>query len=138
VALHESFWVVAGAAAPVIALAEIVSLGDAYRGLAESRMMLLTASTKDFDRLWREMRPTDTKRRRGFRAGQLNMLLQVAILALALASLEVRRDVGPLGIITIVQPIGIFLLFISGWMINSANRKQQRTNLTFSKDPPAD
>lgn len=135
--MHDSFWVVAGAAAPVIALAEIVSLGDAAQGRTETLVTLLAVSKEKEQHYLDETKPVDKRRRRATRTGQLNMLLQVAILALALASLAVSRDVVPLVIVTIVQPIGLFLLLVSAWMINLAYRQQQAIKLAYLKDPPA-
>jgi hypothetical protein len=126
VGFHESFWVVAGTAAPVIALAEIVTLVDAFRthdavtGLElarnpDRRFQFLVEAQSAFRSLFG-----------GRVVGYVNILLQVAILALALECLASRRDVAPLAIVSIGEPFALVLLLVSAAWVSMAQRRAQR------------
>jgi hypothetical protein len=54
------------------------------------------------------------------------MLLQLAILALALVSLAGRRDVVPLVIVSIAEPFGVVLLLATSALVSAARLELQR------------
>jgi len=115
VSYHESFWLTIGAAAPVIALAIIVSLADSF----DMRVFFKIASFPERlpagdDSLASFYRKVIRKsRRRGgqvYALGLTNMALQAAMLAVALYSLAQRHDTIPLLLAVIVEPLGVLAL----------------------------
>ena len=133
-AFHESFWVVAGAAAPVIALAGIVSLGDALRGSFDEARAL-----DSFFSLPPQLRPGGgyrsmdqmqvqrliMPRRLASVAEYANLILQMVTLGLALVSLANCRDVAPLVIVVITTLAGLGLVFLSTVMVVIARSRQR-------------
>jgi hypothetical protein len=111
VAFHESFWVVTGTAAPVIALAAIVSLADADREF----MGFLVTALSDFERIKPFMnRAAFTGIWIGV-SGLLNLLLQATLLTISLVSLaEDVNSVPPWSAIAMAVG-GVILLAVSAW-----------------------
>ena len=121
-AFHESFWVVAGTAASVIALAQIVALGDANRGYVEA-FAILQRDRAGGDRRGEVAMHTGQAmiyQSWALPVGYVNMLLQVAILALALIALAGRRDMVPLVIVSIAAPLGLVLLTVCSALASAA------------------
>jgi hypothetical protein len=143
VALHESFWIAACVAAPVIALAQIVSIGEASRGDADAHRLAdywmntweVRKHSQDFIR---DLGPADNLRGGAYVVAYLNIFIQVAVLALALASLAARTDVAPPVIAAVAEPFGLVLLLTSSVMITSARRKQQELDRSYRRIYPPD
>jgi len=105
--LHESFWVVVGTAAPVIALAAIVAFTDIARVAGE-----VADKFSDWDPKTR-----DSARRQlilGYLVGLINVVMQAAAVILALLSLAASHDQVPLIVLEITTSLGIILLAVSG------------------------
>jgi hypothetical protein len=102
VSVHHDFWVVVGTAAPVIALAAVVSYTDLQRAFTDA----LGVDGRGF----RRMLPTASI---GAAAAYANFILQGFTLVLALLSLANGDDVLPLVVAEITLPLGIFLLLLS-------------------------
>jgi hypothetical protein len=91
VAYHETFWVAAAAAAPVIALANTVSLADASRFWFDTNKLLLTARRQIMIIIL-------------IIQSCVNFLMQSAVLAIALICLSAKSDEG-----SPVWPVIVFL-----------------------------
>jgi hypothetical protein len=130
VAYHETFWVVAGTAPPVIALAVVVSLRDVLRDF-----------TSDYNYTWvrpgggdrsqrakldHELGMAAYVRNMAYGCAALNMLLQLAILATALYSLATRSDVIPLAIVAIALPFSLGLLLVSALLIVMSRSEREQ------------
>jgi hypothetical protein len=130
VAFHESFWVVAGTAAPVIALAVIVSLRDVLRDFTDDyNMTWVRPGVGDQAaraKLENELGEAAYVRNLAYGAAALNMLLQMVILTLALVSLAKRHDVIPWLIMAIIVPGGLALLLLSTLMVVMARSLRQQ------------
>jgi hypothetical protein len=116
---HDSLWVTVGAAAPVIALAAIVSVSD----FSGAQATLRDAAYKHTDTYTGQPAKTPTGeavwsvltywRRIGNSIAGINIALQMAMLAVALVSLsDTSNLVSPI-VPEIVLPLGVFLLFWS-------------------------
>lgn len=107
---HADFWLTVGAAAPVIALAAVVSKAEA----ADLRDKFFTSP---FSRP-ADIRDVDTIMYKSAKWLNwlviANLLLQVAALAIALLSLAVEHDQVPLGVPIVVEPLGVLLLAMTG------------------------
>ncbi len=121
---HESFWVAAGAAAPVIALAVVVSLNDASQtqfavGDATDRAFVV-AHRDEKDVLYRSL----DKRGRSLAAltaAQLvNLVLQAGLLAVSLVSLALHRNLIPAWICVVAPTAGVLLLAYAGLAVTNA------------------
>ena len=99
---HDSFWIAAAAAAPIIALASIVS---ARR--PEGKPLEI---------------PEADRRRANTRAGWLglvhfvNLSLQLVVLSCAFLSLAWQRDALPPALLMWVEPIGLVLLITGSYI----------------------
>ena len=133
---HESFWIAIAAAAPVVALAAVVSVADVFRSAEGiSRTLPHNWADKDFwtnkdDTLdW----PTIIRRsnwayrllRGGYAAGLINGGLQLVAMSMALQSLADGYDVVSTLFPDVAVPLGIFLLLVST-TINASLRTVQR------------
>lgn len=107
---HAGVWLTVGAAAPVIALAAVVSKSEAagLRNRFFTSPFSSPADTGDADVIV-------------YRAARwlnwlitANLLLQATALAIALLSLAVERDQVPLVAPVIVEPLGLLLLAMTG------------------------
>ena len=111
---HESFWVTVGAAAPVIALASVVSIAD-LMGTRDQISRNLPTPSSARDSAWLDSAIT--------RAGKLliwaylvaviNGALQMVALSIALQSLADGNNVVPTILPGVVAPLGILLLLVS-------------------------
>ena len=133
---HESFWIAIAAAAPVIALAAVVSVGDVFRAAERiSRTLPHNWTNEDFwtdrdDTLdWPTILRTSNVGYRllrgGYAAGIINGVLQLVALSMALQSLADGNDVVSTLLPDVAVPLGIFLLLVST-TINAALRVDQR------------
>jgi len=119
---HESLWVAAAAAAPVIALASIVSVTE-----ARSRQAALVRDTTRAREATRPGKPDPvvaaqpTLKLIGAldSVSFINIILQFFVLSAALWSLADNRDYAPLRLAVWGEPFGLFLLFIGAYL--SAN-----------------
>lgn len=107
---HADFWLTVGAAAPVIALAAVISKAEA----ADLRNKFFTSPFSSPT----EIRDVDTMMYKSAKWLNwlviANLLLQVAALAIALLSLAVEHDQVPLVVPIVVEPLGLLLLAITG------------------------
>jgi membrane associated rhomboid family serine protease len=134
VAFHESFWVVTGTAAPVIALAAVVALGEILRDMGasgEKFMRVLLDSSPDNAEVVKWMadvsRKPTRKMVRALHAAVLsNLLLQSAFLAVSLVSLVDEANLVPPWI-AIAAAVGGLLLLAATAFGASAFRFQQLT-----------
>lgn len=117
-AFHEGFWLVAGTAAPVVALAAVVSIGDALReGIASiaEATPLLDAQANSAGRLKGDRLTSTTTRaaRRLYALGLSNLFLQAALLAVSLVSLADDANLVPPWIAIVAAVGGLLLLAFS-------------------------
>jgi hypothetical protein len=132
VALHEGFWLVAGTAAPVIALAAVVTLGETLReniaSIAEA-MPLLDAQSNSADRLKGDRLTTATIRatKQLYAIGLSNLLLQAALLAVSLVSLADDANLVPPWI-AIVAAVGGLLLLLAFSALGAVQLRWTRMN----------
>jgi hypothetical protein len=123
VAYHEAFWVVIGAAAPVVALAVIVSLPDS----------LTLAGQADMDRGVNALREAANGvyrlAARIFVTGLINMLLQAGLLAVSLVSIEDGANCVPPWTAITATVGGIVLLGVASVMTVNTNLYRKRLKL---------
>ena len=117
-AFHETFWVVTGTAAPVIALAAVVSLNDLGKEtgrLAESleRVRRNSSATPEIEALISGA-PSPIHLIRQF-AGQqsMNIFLQAALLTVSLLSIAFQRNLIPVWIAIVIPVVGVLLLALT-------------------------
>lgn len=114
VTFHEAVWVVAGTAAPVIALAEVVSLADTVRESLDFFTDFMDGSLErdhvpSTSRHWLyERRQRQTLWTEGI--GLFNLLLQAALLAVSLTSLAYQTNFIPLWLAIVAAVGGLLLL----------------------------
>jgi hypothetical protein len=120
---HETFWVVAGAAAPVIALANLVAINDALF-LRQAMLMAPHEGWTDDVKAF-------------FLASQLrlllmslvpsaaNLLLQAVILSIALAGLAEDQNLAPSLLVAVLEGIGIMICAITAYVIAIQRFKYQ-------------
>lgn len=121
--LHESFWVVTGAAAPVIALTNVVAINDAL----SVRQTLLMAP---YD-TW----PDDVKAffaksqtvllRKSLIPSAVNLLLQASVLSIALLGLSNGQDLVPTSVIAILEGLGIIICAVAACIVAMQRFKYQ-------------
>ena len=111
---HESFWVTVGAAAPVIALASVVSIAD-LMGARDQISRNLPTPSPALDNAWLDSAVTRAGRLLiwAYLVGVINGALQMVTLSMALQSLADGNNVVPTIVPGIVAPLGIFLLLVS-------------------------
>jgi hypothetical protein len=107
---HADVWLTVGAAAPVIALAAVVSNAEAkdLRNKFPNSSFASPTETTDVNTM------VHKAARWLNRLVTINILLQVGALATALLSLAAERDQVPLAVPIIVEPLGILLLAMTG------------------------
>jgi hypothetical protein len=111
VTFHEAVWVVAGTAAPVIALAGVVSLGDTAREFRAFSLESMNVPQTRAEVWLYEQRFHQYLWVSG--VGLFNLLLQAALLAVSLTSLaDQANSVPPL--LAIVAAVGGLLLLLVG------------------------
>lgn len=107
-AFHETFWVIVGAAAPVIALANVVSIGDS-RGLVRE----FTAFSRDLDNAPGDWLYGAAVRRNlalpawALMASNVNFWAQAFVLCFSLLSVLDRKDVLPPYLATVLLTSGL-------------------------------
>jgi hypothetical protein len=109
VAFHSDFWVVAGTAAPVIALAAVVAVKDILPGL--------------------ELLPRGKGRRAStvaYYSAAYNLVMQTAVLGVSLESLSEGQDFFPRWPVTITKCAGIVALVVSGVATLLAKEESRR------------
>jgi hypothetical protein len=109
---HADVWLTVGAAAPVIALAAVVSKAEAtdLRNKSFTNPFSSPEDTTDVNAMVHQIA------RWLNRLVIVNILLQVAALATALLSLAAEHDQVPLAVPVVVEPLGILLLAMTGSM----------------------
>jgi hypothetical protein len=108
---HESFWVVVGTAAPIIALAAVVSTSDAI-------------AIK-----WRKHSTWHTFPMIPYYLGQMNVCLQFIVLLASLESLAQAKNAAPPSVAAWIAALGLPLLLATG-MLNTAMRRRQEARAT--------
>jgi len=121
VAFHETFWVVTGTAAPVIALAAVVSLGEAFGQRLDSddagfdvvrRMVdvpdndLLISQFHDF------VKPAMAAGRWCVGLLVTNVAIQSALLALSLVSIDSQANAVPPRVADVAAVLGVAILAV--------------------------
>jgi hypothetical protein len=107
VAYHEAFWTVVGGAAPVIALAVIVSLGDIEEHWVNPWLAASSLPSGDRERISRDQAALATRVRRGHIG---NLVLQTVFLGIALWSLAAASNIIPPWGAVVGEVLGIALL----------------------------
>lgn len=135
---HESFWVTVGTAAPIIALAAIVSLPDVFQAgqhrfsalLPTIRHVRHVPLTKNTEMRWLELVDMASGQTRLLRRANViglgNGIPQLIALWMALRSLADGRNVVSPNIAVIIPPVGIFLPLLGTIMtlrVRSSSRK---------------
>jgi hypothetical protein len=124
VSYHESFWIAIAAAAPVIALAAVVSVADLFRAAerisrtlphdwADKDFWTNKDATSDWPAIIRRTNGAYRLLRGGYAAALINGGLQLVALSMALQSLADGNDVVPTLFPDVAVPLGIFLLLVS-------------------------
>jgi hypothetical protein len=109
-AFHESFWVVAGTAAPIIALANLVAIGDGW-GLSESfSPHYVKPQTED---QWKLVRKGKRAAFWIYFIGLCNLLVQSLIVFAALTSLEDGKNQLPTALAVSIETVGILACLFS-------------------------
>jgi hypothetical protein len=132
----ESFWVVVGTAAPIIALAAVISVNDTARtqfAVSDaSTTVLATVRGDETDGMYRLL----DKRANSLvavRVAQLsNLCLQAVLLAVSLLSLSFARNLIPAWICVVVPAAGVLLFAYAGLTVTKAQE------LTRSQRPMLD
>lgn len=134
VAFHEAFWIVTGTAAPVIALAAVVSAGEAYEQLDRMISAGTEASVahskvrdepKDEEQV-RKLAGLAEKRAKNLwltgRVQQLNVGLQAALLAVSLISVGNQHNLVPPWVAVTFAVLGLLFVAVVGARVISARR----------------
>ena len=135
---HESFWVTVGAAAPIIALASVVSIADLMGARDRVSPNLPTRSSAlGDDWLDSELIRAGRLLIWAYLVGVVNGALQMVTLSIALQSLADGSNVVPTIVPRIMVPLGIFLLLVSTSMTVSLRTIQRQMSHHLSLDPRA-
>lgn len=111
---HESFWVTVGAAAPVLALASVVSITDLMGARDQiSRSLPTSSPARDSARLDSTITRAGRLLIWAYLVAVINGALQMVALSMALQSLADGNNVVPPIVAGIVAPLGILLLLVS-------------------------
>jgi hypothetical protein len=139
---HDTLWVLTGTAAPVIALAAIVSLRDV---LNDTRAMAnvsdeLKAEYSE-EKLAKTWRYTDRRARVGMVQWGVqmgNLCLQALLLAISLLSVAWQRNVFPVWIAVAAPTVGVLLLAEAGIVMQVAENsaKNERVGLRLDLGLP--
>lgn len=121
---HESFWVVVGTAAPIIALAAVISVNDTARtqfAVSDaSTTALAIARGDETDGMYRLLDKRENSLV-ALRVAQLsNLCLQAVLLAVSLLSLLFARNLIPAWICVVVPAAGVLLLAYAGLAVTKA------------------
>lgn len=128
-AFHESFWVTVGAAAPIIALASVVSIADLMGARDRvSPNLLPSSSVPGDDWLDSELIRAGRLLIWAYLVGVVNGALQMVTLSMALQSLADGSNVVPTIVPRIMVPLGVFLLLVSTSMTVSLRTIQRQMN----------
>ena len=129
-AFHESFWVTVGAAAPIIALASVVSIADLMgaRDRVSPSLSPPSSSVLGDDWLDSELIRAGRLLIWAYLVGVVNGALQLVTLSMALQSLADGSEVVPTIVPRIMVPLGIFLLLVSTSMTVSLRTIQRQMN----------
>jgi len=121
---HESFWVVAGTAGPVIALAAVISLSEIARAEATvdnlSIRALVVAHQDETDFYYRLLNKREWSLVALRVAQLLNLCLQAGLLAVSLLSLAFQRNLIPVWICVVAPTAGVLLLAYAGLFVTRA------------------
>ena len=109
-ALHENVWIVTGAAAPVIALANLVAINDSI-GMSHALARARGVATHPYD--IRNAKIATRSRKAVSGVAYSNLSLQAVMLFLALASLSVGYDIVAPLCAAVVEPMGLILLILA-------------------------
>jgi hypothetical protein len=134
VSFHESFWVTVGAAAPVIALASVVSIAD-LMGARDRISRNLPTPALDSDWLDSEFIRAGRLLIWAYLIGIINGALQMVALSMALQSLADGNSVVPTIVPGILVPLGIFLLLVSTSITVSLRTIQRHVSHQLSPEP---
>jgi hypothetical protein len=136
VSFHESFWVTVGAAAPVVALASVVSIADLMGARDQiSRNLPTPSPALDSDWLDSEFIRAGRLLIGAYLVGIINGALQMVALSMALQSLADGNNVVPTIVPRITVPLGIFLLLVSISMTASLRTIQRHVSHRLSPGP---
>lgn len=136
VSFHESFWVTVGAAAPVIALASVVSIADLMGARDRvSHNLPIPSPTLNSEWLDSEFIRAGRLLIGAYLVGIINGALQMVALSMALQSLADSDNVVPTIIPRIMVPLGIFLLLVSISMTVSLRTIQRHVSHHLSPGP---
>jgi hypothetical protein len=136
VSFHESFWVTVGVAAPVVALASVVSIADLMGARDQvSRSLRTPSPALDSDWLDSEFIRAGRLAIGAYLVGIINGALQMVALSLALQSLADGRNVVPTTVPQVMAPLGIFLLLVSISMTASLRTIQRHVSHHLSSEP---
>jgi hypothetical protein len=109
-AYHESLWLATAAAAPVIALASVVSFNDSLRALTTRfNYSYKTSSALESQLRWRQTAAVWL-----WFLATVNLAIQATMLLTALGSLARNRDILAATDPAIVEPASLLLLIFSG------------------------
>ncbi len=132
---HESFWVVAGTAAPVIALAAVISLGDTIRTqikVDSATFDALVVASRG-DKMAKDFQHFNERARGSIVALRmtqlLNLYLQAGLLAVSLLSLAFQRNLIPTWICVAALTAGVLVLAYAGVAVvreQELTRRQQQ------------
>ena len=132
---HEFFWVTVGVAAPVIALASVVSIADLMGARDRVSRNLPTPSAPDSDWLDSEFIRAGRLIFGAYLVGIINGALQMVALSIALESLADGNNVVPTIIPQIMVPLGILLLLVSISMTVSLRTIRRHASHNLSPEP---
>ena len=110
---HEPFWVTVGAAAPVVALASVVSIADLMGARDQLSRSLRAPPALASDWLDSEFIRAGRLAIGAYLVGIINGALQMVTLSVALQSLADGDNAVPTIVPRIIAPLGIFLLLVS-------------------------
>jgi LytS/YehU family sensor histidine kinase len=128
-AFHESFWVTVGTAAPIIALASVVSIADLMGARDRvSPNLSSSSSVQGDDWLDSELIRAGRLLIWAYLVGVVNGALQMVTLSIALQSLADGSNVVSTIVPRIIVPLGIFLLLVSTSMTVSLRTIQRQMN----------
>ncbi len=121
---HESYWLAIAAAAPIIALANQITLTETLRTREFFKRVLRSSGLPDAIR--DIVKPGQRATSYAYWIGGLNMMMQGLVLVLALASLSELRDALPmiLGGIGVAGGIGL-IVYTSGFSARGASAREQ-------------
>jgi hypothetical protein len=127
--------VTVGAAAPIVALASVVSIADLMGARDQLSRSLRAPPTLDSDWLDSEFIRAGRLAIGAYLVGIINGALQMVALSMALQSLADGRNVVPTTIPRVIVPLGIFLLLVSISMTVSLRTIHRHVSHHLSAEP---